>query len=139
MASRTKSWAEKLNIDKRDKVEVLERAFAGLTAGQRLYIATPRLVDGYIRKIKAGDTRSIAQTRKEMARRAKADGTCPLTSGIFTRIAAEAAWDDIEAGKPLSEVTPFWRIVEPDSALAKKLRCGEPWLMMQREAEASES
>jgi hypothetical protein len=136
---RTKSWTEKLNIAKDAKVQVLDIAFGGLDPGQKLYIATPKLVDAYIRAIPAGQTRSVVQMRQEMARKAKAHGTCPLTSGIFTRIAAEAAWDEIEAGKPLNEVTPFWRIVEPGSALAKKLRCGEAWLKMQREAEQADA
>jgi hypothetical protein len=48
---------------------------------------------------------------------------------------AEAAWDEIEAGAPISEVAPFWRVVDPKSPLAKKLRAGSTWIEQQRLAE----
>lgn len=48
--------------------------------------------------------------------------TCPVSTAVFIRIAAEAAWEDIKAGVPPEQVTPFWRVVQPDSTIAKKLR-----------------
>lgn len=41
-------------------------------------------------------------------------------------------------GKSVEEVTPFWRVIEPGSAIAKKLRVAETWLRDQRQAEARE-
>jgi hypothetical protein len=49
---------------------------------------------------------------------------------------AEAAWDEIEGGKAASDVVPFWRVVDPKSPLAKKLRAGSQWIEQQRLAEA---
>ena len=60
---------------------------------------------------------------------------CPVSTAIFMRILAEAAWDDMNAGKSVGEVTPFWRVIEPGSPIAKKLRATEAWLRKQREAE----
>jgi hypothetical protein len=48
---------------------------------------------------------------------------------------AEAAWDEMGAGKATTEVAPFWRVIDPKSPLAKKLRAGPQWLEQQRLAE----
>jgi len=48
---------------------------------------------------------------------------------------AEAAWDEIEAGKATTDVAPFWRVIDPKSPLAKKLRAGGKWIEQQRLAE----
>jgi hypothetical protein len=53
----------------------------------------------------------------------------------FLRTVAEAAWDQIEAGTPVTQVAPFWRVVDPASPLAKKLRAGSEWITQQRAAE----
>jgi hypothetical protein len=53
------------------------------------------------------------------------------------RIAAEAAWEDIQAGKPLTQVSPFWRVIEADSTIAKKLSADSVWISHQREIESS--
>ncbi len=41
--------------------------------------------------------------------------TCPLTTGIFLRIAAEAAGEDDGSGK--TRITPYWRVVKDDDSL----------------------
>ncbi|MBL8518598.1 MAG: hypothetical protein JNM76_16665 [Betaproteobacteria bacterium] len=130
-----KTWAQKLAGGQPPHVDVLEKAFAGLKPGQTLFIASPRLVADEIAKLPAGKAETVAAFRQRLAKRNKADATCPLSTGIFIRIAAEAAWDEILAGKPLSAVTPFWRLVEPGSALAARLRCGDDFLEAQRAAE----
>ncbi len=65
-----------------------------------------------------------------------ADATRPVSTAIFLRTVAKAAWDEIESGKSAAEVTPFWRVVDPKSPLAKKLRAGSQWIEQQRLAEA---
>ena len=64
-----------------------------------------------------------------------ADFTCPLTAGIFLRIAAELAWEQHQAGKSLTAITPFWRIVDAKSPAAKKLACGVDFIVKQRRRE----
>jgi hypothetical protein len=75
--------------------------------------------------------------RRELAAMHGADAACPVSTAIFLRTVAEAAWDDIEAGKPVTAVAPFWRVVDPKSPLAKKLRAGSSWIEQQRAAEQS--
>jgi len=51
-----------------------------------------------------------------------ADFTCPLTTGIFIRIAAEAAEEDLSRGE--KEITPYWRVIKADGSLNEKLPGG---------------
>ena len=117
-------------------MEVLTKPFGGAPEGAKMLIATPRMVDEYIRAVPPGETRSVAQMRTELARAHGADIACPISTSIFARISAEAALEDVEIGKPLSEVTPFWRVIDEKSPIAKKLSCGVDLLRSQREQEA---
>jgi hypothetical protein len=49
---------------------------------------------------------------------------CPVTTSIFLKVVAEVSLADLASGKQMSEVVPFWRIVEPTSKLASKISCG---------------
>lgn len=117
---------------------VVDKPMMGTPAGARLLIATPMIVQDYMRGIPSGETRTMAQMRAELAQRFQADATCPLTSGIFARIVAEAALDERTAGKPENQITPFWRLVDPKSQLAKKLSCGIEYVEARRSAEQSQ-
>jgi hypothetical protein len=139
--ARRKSWQEKMDGAPDPHAAVLERAFAGYPAGTRLWISSPRDVAAAIRRIPPGQTWTVAQLRDKLAQDDRAQdalaaGTCPLTTGIFVRIAAERAWEELQSGAPIEEVTPFWRVVAPTDPVAKKLACGLSFLVEQRAAEA---
>lgn len=136
MSQRRKSWAEKLNIDKAAKTVTLERDYAGARAGTRMLVATPRLVEQYIRAIPFRQTRSVAHMRQDLAQAHGCAVACPTSSAIFVRIAAEAAWDQLLAGAPDTTITPFWRLIDPGSPIAKRLRVDAEWLRVKRDAEA---
>ena len=53
------------------------------------------------------------------------------------RIVAEANYEKLQQGKLIEEITPFWRAIEPNSALAKKLTIGQDFLIQQIEKESS--
>jgi len=130
-----KSAKEHLNSDKQAKMVVLEKDFAGVTKGQKLFVATPKIVDDYIKKIPYGETRTIERMRRELARRRKGDATCPVSSAIFIRIASQSAIDDLENGKSTSEVTPFWRLLTSKDKISKRLTIDSEWIDIQRESE----
>jgi hypothetical protein len=130
-----KSWAEKLNGAKPAHVSVLEKPFAGLKAGDKIFVATPLMVRDYMKSIRRGSTKSIAGMREEFARAHNAKGACPMTSSIFARIAAEAALEEMAAGKPAAKIAPFWRLIDPKSPIAKKLSCGPSFIAKMRESE----
>lgn len=58
------------------------------------------------------------QIRKRLAKDFKADVTCPITTGIFVRIAAEAAEEDRRGGR--KQITPYWRVIKADGGLNEK-------------------
>lgn len=130
-----KSAAEQLKADKAPKQVILETDFAGVKKGQRLFIATPQIVDEYINAIPCGETRTIQRMRREMARRRQCDASCPVSTSIFIRISAQAAIDALNDGKPTSEITPFWRLLTSSDTIAKKLTIDGIWIDRQRELE----
>jgi hypothetical protein len=58
-----------------------------------------------------------------------------VTTGIFLRIVAEANYEKLGQGKTPEEITPFWRVIAPDSALARKLSFGPEFLQTQIDRE----
>ena len=92
MAYKRKTWHEKLHNGHPDKVEIVERKFADVPEGASMYIATPEIVDAYIKHIPEGVHTSLQQMRKDLAAEHNAEYCCPITSGIFLRIVAEAAY-----------------------------------------------
>lgn len=131
-----KSWQQKLAGGAAPHVEVLEKPFGGALPGARMLVSNPREVDAYIRTLPVGTTASVVDLRTALARKHGADLACPLSTGIFVRIVAECALEELALGKPNSEVTPFWRVVDPKSPLAKKLSCGPDFVAQKRAAES---
>ena len=135
MPTKPKSWKDKMKAKPPHQVR-LDKDFAGIPAGALLLISCPLEVEDYLRtRVPPGETRAVQQMRRELAALHGADAACPVSTAIFLRTVAEAAWDEIEAGTPASQVAPFWRVVEPGSPLAKKLRAGSDWIAQQRAAE----
>lgn len=130
-----KSWQEKLQGSRPASVEVLDKPMMGLPAGTRIFIATPLLVKKYVDAIPKGSEKSVTRLRADLAKKNKADATCPLTTGIFLRIVAEATLDERKNGLPTAKMTPFWRVIDPKSPLAKKLSCGPEFILARRKAE----
>lgn len=121
LTSRT-SWRSKLEKPQEAKVVAIPPKMTRFGSGQML-IPTPKLVDDLVRKIPKGKLATVSELRRKLAREFKADVTCPLTTGIFLRIAAEAAEEDRAQGQ--KRITPYWRVVKDDGALNPKFPGGE--------------
>ena len=78
--------------------------------------------DALIRAVPEGSVITVSQIRKTLAQKYAADVTCPLVTGIFVRIAAEAAEEDASAGS--ARITPYWRVVKDDGSLNPKFPGG---------------
>lgn len=102
-------------------VDIPPRMAKRLGTGKML-IPRPLDVDALIRRVKKGKLITQTQIRERLAKDFGVDVTCPLTTGIFIRIAAEAAEEDLRAGK--KEITPYWRVIKPDGALNPKFPGG---------------
>jgi hypothetical protein len=130
-----KTWTEKLNVKKEPKVVKLEASFSDIPAESLMLVATPQLVDDYIKQVPKGNQVDMKTLRKDLAAEFHADNACPLSTAIFVRISAEAAFEQLKQGKSISEITPFWRVIAPGSKMASKLTFGEEFLKEQLEAE----
>ncbi|HEU4391676.1 MAG TPA: hypothetical protein VFV34_28065 [Blastocatellia bacterium] len=114
-------WREKLERHEAKVVRIPPRMQKRYGAGTML-IPRPLDVDSLIRQVKKGQLVTQSQIRERLARDCRADVTCPITTGIFVRIAAEAAEDDRVNGARI--VTPYWRVVRDDGGLMEKLPGG---------------
>ena len=131
-----KTAREKLAVEKQIKKVVMDKAWAGMQPGDRMLVATPLMVDAYIRKIPHGKTETIPEMRDALAGAEACDATCPMSTSIFVRMVAEAALEDIADGKAVSEVSPFWRMITGQDKIAKKLNVDPAWIDQQRAMEA---
>ncbi len=135
MAKKPVDWEYKLNHSKPHQVKPLDKSFADMTTGEIMLIATPKIVDDYIRRIPKGKSIDVKSLRKDLAREYLAENTCPLTTGIFLRIAAEAAFQQYKNGVPISKITPVWRVIDEKSAILKKLTFDKQFILDQRKKE----
>jgi hypothetical protein len=130
-----KTWQEKLHHSKPPQTKRIDFAFSDIPEGGLMFIATPEIIDAYIRNIPEGKQVGVKTMRNDLALEYGAEYTCPLTTGIFLRIVAEAAYEQYLETQSLENLTPFWRVIVPDSPLAKKLSFGQDFLVAQRKRE----
>ena len=116
------SWREKLEKPQQPKLVKVPPKMSRFGKGTML-IPTPKLVDELIRRIPSGKLVTVGEIRRKLAADFVADVTCPLTTGIFIRIAAEAAEEDRASGR--RRITPYWRVVKDDGSLNPKFPGGE--------------
>lgn len=116
-----KTWTEKFDNGKEAIVKTLDKDFSDMFRGDQMLIATPKIIDNYIREIPKGKKVDLKTMRKDLALNFNADNMCPLTTGIFLRIVIEKAHEEYESGASKEEITPFWRVMDEKSSVLKKL------------------
>jgi hypothetical protein len=116
------SWRAKLHKPMQPKLVPISNAMAKRFGHGMMLIPTALQVDAMIRKIPRGQLATLAQIRQRLARWHRVEITCPLVTGIFLRIVAEAAEEDRQAGRP--EIAPFWRVVGAAGELNPKFPGG---------------
>jgi 6-O-methylguanine DNA methyltransferase, DNA binding domain len=119
-SSRT-SWREKIDKPQDVKIVKVPPKMSPFGSGTML-IPTPKLIDAMIRKVPKGKLVTVSELRRKLARDFRTDVTCPLTTGIFVRIAAEAAEEDRVNGK--KRIAPYWRVIKDDGSMNPKLPGG---------------
>jgi len=127
-----KSWIEKRDTSKESKVKINAKKFADIPAGTRMLIPTPKIVDDFVKTIPNGCFMNTKDLRNKLAIQYDAAMTCPLVTGIFLRIISEAAYEEYQLDRNIEEITPFWRVVDPDSKLANKLTFGTEFLIQNQ-------
>ena len=111
-----KTWREKLEKEQEPRVVDDPRGRG------KMLIPKPLDVDALMRKVEQGKLATVDQIRERLAKDFHADFTCPLCTGIFLRIAAETAEEDLSKGT--TEITPYWRVIKADGSLNEKFPGG---------------
>lgn len=119
--SRT-SWREKLERSDHSKIVDIPAAMAKRLGMGTMLIPKPIDVDALIRKTRKGRLVTVSEIRSRLARDNNVDVACPLTTGIFIRIAAETAEEDLRNGR--TRVTPYWRVIKDDGSLNERFPGG---------------
>ena len=130
-----KSWGEKMKAKPPHHV-ILEKDFAGIPKGSKLHISSPVEVVAELKTITPGSTMSISAFRRRLAEKNKCDATCPASTSIFLKIVAEHTWEEYNRTGSTGDLAPFWRVVESNSPMAKKLSFDSAWIDLQREFES---
>tara|TARA_A100001388_G_scaffold245743_1_gene204386 strand:+ start:192 stop:599 length:408 start_codon:yes stop_codon:yes gene_type:complete len=128
-----KSWIEKRDCEKSFKIKTIDKKFADIPEGSKMLIASPPIIDEYVKSINYGKFVEPIKMRDDLAKQYQADKTCPVTTGIFLRIISEASYEEFVIG--IDTITPFWRIVDPKSKLASKLTCGIDFIIENQKRE----
>tara|TARA_B100000315_G_C14254882_1_gene441411 strand:+ start:84 stop:482 length:399 start_codon:yes stop_codon:yes gene_type:complete len=126
------SATEKFNKTYTEVIKKIEKNFSDLKAGEKMLISSPKSIADYIARIPYGTEKSVKLMRLELAKNSNADNTCPLTTGIFLRIAIEASIEQANGRKPN---LPFWRVISGKSSLTKKLPISVKYLKELRTSE----
>jgi hypothetical protein len=114
-----KTWREKLADDKGlPKVGPVEGKMSKRWGDGIMVIPAPREVDALMKRVPKGKLTTINELRAALAAKHQANFACPITTGIFSWIAAHAAAEDATAGR--KRVTPYWRTLKTGGEINPK-------------------
>ena len=128
-----KTATEKFNQEYQEVVKVLKKSFSDMKAGDKMLISSPKSIASYIYKIPYGEQKTIKQMRHELALSSHAHNTCPLTTGIFLRVAIEASLEGYQSIE--GNTLPFWRLFDEKYPLVKKLGIDSNFIQTKRKDE----
>jgi alkylated DNA nucleotide flippase Atl1 len=117
-----KSWQEKMNNPSLPKVFRITPKMRPRFGTGVMVIPSPHDVDAFIRTVPKGRVVTVREIREYLAGKYAVDKACPLTTGIFVWLTAEAAEEAARAGK--KRITPYWRVVKDDGSLNPKFPGG---------------
>lgn len=130
----TMTWTEQVLASTTDEIKPVDVNTSGLKAGQPMLYPSARLIEEYIRAIPEGESRDIATMRRELAVRRGALATCLETTRMRLRAIAEAAFDELDDGALLTEVTPVWRVLDRHSGIVLDMLSFEPTFLFDLRA-----
>jgi hypothetical protein len=130
-----KSWTEKFDSSPPHEVKPSPVNMAGMKKGEIMLIPSPAIIAKFIAGIPRGKSMDAKTLRTKLARRYRAQVSCPITTGIHLRIVAEAALEAHERGVPVHRITPFWRVLDENAPTSKKLSCGTAFVARRRREE----
>ena len=113
------SWVEKLYDSKGlPKIEKITEKLSKRWGTGTIVIPAPIEVDELMRKVPAGKLTTINDIRTAIAKKHNATIGCPMTTGIFAWVAANAAEEREQSGE--KDITPYWRTLKTGGILNEK-------------------
>jgi len=114
-----KSWREKLADDKGlPKICEVTGKLTKRWGEGRFVIPAPREVDALMKQVPKGRVTTINELRAALAKKHGVDFACPITTGIFSWVAAHAAAEAEAEGAKRG--TPFWRTLKTGGEINPK-------------------
>ena len=114
-----KTWREKLADSKGlPKVAEVSGKLSKRWGAGIMVIPAPVEVDSLMKQVPKGRVVTINELRVALAARHQATFACPITTGIFSWIAAHAANE--AAAEGARRVTPYWRTLKSGGELNPK-------------------
>ena len=108
----------------RNIIKVLDKGFSDIAAGEKMLISSPEKISEFIFEIPKGSFCTIKELRRKLAKKTGADNTCPVTTGIFLRMAIEQNKDDVKF--------PYWRVIGEKHPVVKKLNLDRKLIKKRR-------
>jgi len=117
--SKKKSWCEKLKDDKGlPQVQKITAKMSKRWGTGTVVIPAPREVNDIMKKVPEGKLITINEIRATLAKKHGATIGCPITTGIFAWIAANAAEEQRQQGE--KDLTPYWRTLKTGGVINEK-------------------
>lgn len=128
------TWQEKL-VDSKDlpRVEKIDEKKSKRWGTGTFVIPAPIEVDAIMKKVPKGRLITINEIRQILAKKHKATIGCPITTGIFSWIAANAS-DEAEK-QDKKRITPYWRTLKTGGIINEKYPGGLANIKKRLEAE----
>ena len=114
-----KSWSEKLQDSKGlPQVEKITGKMSKRWGSGTVVIPAPMEVNDMMRRVPEGKLTTINEIRVTLAKKHGATIGCPITTGIFAWIAANAAEEQRQKGE--KNIAPYWRVLKTGGVINEK-------------------
>lgn len=109
-----KSWVEKLDeTENQEEIGCAKETPKGV-----MYIARPSEVVKIINEVPRGKLITTTRIIEVLTGKNKVDFTCPLTTGIWVSLIANASEERLRSGKKV--IAPYWRVLKSRGVLYEK-------------------
>jgi len=114
-----KSWSEKLKDSKGlPQVQKISGKMSKRWGTGTVVIPAPMEVDEIMRRVPEGKLTTINEIRAALAKKHGATIGCPITTGIFAWIAANAAEEQRQQSE--RDTVPYWRTLKTGGVINEK-------------------
>lgn len=117
-----KNWKVKVEKEQAPTFAEIPPIWENKMGVGQMVITSPKLTYELLQQIPKGSLVLQDEIRRKFASDFKVQHTCPMTTGIFLRIAAEAAEEYRADG--IKKIAPYWRVVKENGMLNEKFPGG---------------